>query len=26
MTDDCVFENTYPATDGTRYQGQAAVR
>jgi len=26
MTDDCVFENTYPAPDGTRYLGQAAVR
>ena len=26
MTDDCVFENTYPAPDGTRYEGQAAVR
>lgn len=26
MTDDCVFENTFPAPDGTRYQGQAAVR
>jgi len=26
MTDDCVFENTYPAPDGTRYQGQAVVR
>lgn len=26
MTDDCVFENTYPPPDGTRYQGQAAVR
>lgn len=26
MTDDCVFENTYPAPDGTRYAGQAAVR
>lgn len=26
MTDDCVFENTYPAPDGTRYIGQAAVR
>ena len=26
MTDDCVFENTSPAPDGERYQGQAAVR
>lgn len=26
MTDDCVFENTYPAPDGTRYVGHAAVR
>jgi ketosteroid isomerase-like protein len=26
MTDDCIFENTYPAPDGTRYEGQAAVR
>ncbi len=26
MTDDCVFENTYPAPDGTRYEGQRAVR
>ena len=26
MTDDCVFENTYPAPDGTRYEGQTAVR
>lgn len=26
MTDDCVFENTYPAPDGTRYTGQAQVR
>jgi ketosteroid isomerase-like protein len=26
MTDDCVFENTFPAPDGERYQGQAAVR
>lgn len=25
MTDDCVFENTVPAPDGTRYAGQAAV-
>jgi ketosteroid isomerase-like protein len=26
MTVDCVFENTYPPPDGTRYVGQAAVR
>lgn len=26
MTEDCVFENTAPAPDGTRYEGQAAVR
>jgi ketosteroid isomerase-like protein len=26
MTEDCVFENTYPTPDGTRYAGQAAVR
>ena len=26
MTDDCVFENTRPAPDGTRYEGQDAVR
>jgi ketosteroid isomerase-like protein len=26
MTEDCVFENTYPGPDGTRYQGQSAVR
>ena len=26
MTDDCIFENTYPAPDGERYEGQAAVR
>jgi ketosteroid isomerase-like protein len=26
MTDDCVFENTWPAPDGERYEGQAAVR
>jgi ketosteroid isomerase-like protein len=26
MTDDCIFENTFPAPDGTRYEGQAAVR
>jgi ketosteroid isomerase-like protein len=26
MTDDCVFDNTYPAPDGERFEGQAAVR
>ena len=26
MTDDVVFENTGPAPDGMRYEGQAAVR
>ncbi len=26
MTDDCVFENTRPAPDGSRIAGQAAVR
>jgi len=26
MTDDCVFENTWPAPDGERYEGQPAVR
>ena len=26
LTDDSVFENTYPPPDGTRYAGQAAVR
>jgi len=26
MTENCVFENTYPAPAGTRYVGQAAVR
>ena len=26
MTEDCVFENTRPAPDGTRICGQAAVR
>lgn len=26
MTDDCIFENTYPPPDGERYEGQAAVR
>jgi ketosteroid isomerase-like protein len=25
MTDDCVFENTFPAPDGTRFEGQMAV-
>jgi ketosteroid isomerase-like protein len=26
MTEDCVFENTYPPPDGERYEGQASVR
>ena len=26
MTDDCVFESTYPPPDGQRHEGQAAVR
>ena len=26
MTEDCVFENTYPAPDGERFEGQEAVR
>jgi ketosteroid isomerase-like protein len=26
MTDDCVFENTRPAPDGTRVEGHVAVR
>lgn len=26
MTEDCVFENTYPPPDGERFVGQAAVR
>ena len=26
MTPDCVFENTRPAPDGTRYEGAAAIR
>ncbi len=26
MTEDCVFENTYPTPAGTRYAGQAEVR
>jgi ketosteroid isomerase-like protein len=26
MTPDCVFENTHPPPDGTRYEGSAAVR
>lgn len=26
MTEDCLFENTFPAPDGVRYQGQADVR
>lgn len=26
MTDDCIFEDTWPPPDGKRYQGQAEVR
>jgi ketosteroid isomerase-like protein len=26
MSEGCIFENTYPPPDGTKYQGQAAVR
>jgi ketosteroid isomerase-like protein len=26
VTDDCVFENTSPAPDGKRYEGQSAIR
>jgi ketosteroid isomerase-like protein len=26
MTEDCVFENTWPAPDGERYEGREAVR
>jgi ketosteroid isomerase-like protein len=26
MTDDCLFENTYPPPDGERHQGQKNVR
>lgn len=26
MTEDCLFENTYPPPDGEQYMGQAAVR
>jgi steroid delta-isomerase-like uncharacterized protein len=26
MSEDCVFENTAPAPDGTRYEGKKAVR
>jgi len=26
MTEDCVFESTYPPPDGMRYEGQTAVR
>ena len=26
MTDDCVFESSYPQPNGTRYEGQEAVR
>ena len=25
MTDDCLFDNTYPAPDGERFEGQEAV-
>ena len=25
MSEDCLFENTYPAPDGTRYAGKAVV-
>ena len=26
MTEDCVFDNTYPSPDGERFEGQEAVR
>lgn len=26
MTDDCIFDNTYPAPDGERFEGQETVR
>ncbi len=26
MSDDCVFDSSYPEPDGTRYEGQAAIR
>jgi len=26
MTEDCVFENTYPSPDGERFEGQEVVR
>jgi ketosteroid isomerase-like protein len=26
MTDDCIFENTYPAPDGERFEGPEAVK
>ena len=26
MTEDCVFDNTYPPPDGERFEGQGAVR
>ena len=26
MTDDCIFENTWPPPDGERFEGQEAVR
>ncbi len=26
MAENCLFENTYPAPDGTRYEGKPAIR
>lgn len=26
MTEDCIFENTYPPPDGTRFDGKASVK
>ena len=26
MTEDCIFENTYPSPDGERFEGQETVR
>ena len=26
MTEDCIFDNTYPPPDGERFEGQEAVR
>ncbi len=26
MSDDCVFDSSYPEPDGTRYEGQEAIR